>query len=49
MDGFSGILDTDWVDGQEMIKDKLTDGKIIVSRFRGVYWGYELTEKYIFW
>ena len=27
MDGFSGILDTDYLEGQEMIKDKLTDGR----------------------
>ena len=25
MDGFSGILDTGQVEGQEMIKDRLTD------------------------
>ena len=24
---FSGTLDTGWVEGQKMIKDKLTDGK----------------------
>ena len=27
MDGFSGILGTDWVKDQKMIKDKLIDGK----------------------
>ena len=27
MDGFSGILDTGQVEGQEMIKGKITDGK----------------------
>ena len=27
MVGFSGILDTGWVEDQKMIKDKLTDGK----------------------
>ena len=35
MVGYSGILDTGWVEDQKMIKDKLTDGKI-VSRFRGI-------------
>ena len=35
MVGFSGILDTGWVEDRKMIKDKLTDGKKIVSRFRG--------------
>ena len=34
MVGFSGILDTSWVEDQKMIKDKLIDGKKIVSRFR---------------
>ena len=27
MVGFSGILDTGWVEHQKMIKDKLIDGK----------------------
>ena len=27
MVGFSGILDIGWVEDQEMIKDKLIDGK----------------------
>ena len=27
MVGFSGILDTGWVEDQKMIKDKLIDGK----------------------
>ena len=27
MDGFSGILDTGWVEDRKMIKDKLIDGK----------------------
>ena len=35
MVGFSGILDTGWVQDQEMMKDKLIDRKKIVSRFRG--------------
>ena len=35
MVGFSGILDTGWVKDHKMIKDKLIDGKKIVSRFRG--------------
>ena len=35
MVGFSGILDTVWVQDQKMMKDKLIDGKKIVSRFRG--------------
>ena len=35
MVGFSGILGTGWVEYQKMIKDKLTDGKKIGSRFRG--------------
>ena len=34
MDGFSGILDTGLVEEQKMMKDKLIDGKKIVSRFR---------------
>ena len=29
MVGFSGILGTGWVDNWKMIKDKLTDGKIL--------------------
>ena len=35
MVGFSGILSIGWVEDQKMIKDKLIDGKKIVSRFRG--------------
>ena len=35
MVGFSAILGTGWVEDQKMIKDKLIDGKKIVSRFRG--------------
>ena len=27
MDGFSGILDTVWVEDQKMMRDKLIDGK----------------------
>ena len=27
MAGFSGILDTSWVEDQKMMKDKLIDGK----------------------
>ena len=27
MDGFSGTLDTGWVEDQKMMKDKLIDGK----------------------
>ena len=27
MDGFSGILDTGWIEDQKMMKDKLIDGK----------------------
>ena len=27
IDGFSGILDTDWVEGLQMMTDKLIDGK----------------------
>ena len=27
MVGFSGTLDTGWIEDQKMIKDKLTDGK----------------------
>ena len=34
MAGFNGILDTGWVEDWKMIKDKLIDGKKIVSRFR---------------
>ena len=33
--GFSDILGIGQVEDQNMIKDKLTDGKKIVSRFRG--------------
>ena len=32
--GFSDILDTGQVEDWKMMKDKLTDGKKIVSRFR---------------
>ena len=35
MVGFSDILGTGQVEDQKMIKDKLIDGKEIVSRFRG--------------
>ena len=35
MDGFSGILGTGQVEDRKMMKDKLIDGKKIVSRFRG--------------
>ena len=35
MVGFSGILSTGQVEDQKMIKDKLIDGKNIVSRFTG--------------
>ena len=35
MVGFSGILDTVWVEDRKMIKNKLTDGKKVVSSFRG--------------
>ena len=35
MVGFSGILGIGQVEDQKMIKDKLIDGKKIVSRFRG--------------
>ena len=35
MVGFSCILDTVQVEDQKMMKDKLIDGKKIVSRFRG--------------
>ena len=34
MVGFNGILGIGWVEDQKMIKDKLIDGKKIVSRFR---------------
>ena len=34
MVGFSGILGIGYVEDQKMIKDKLIDGKKIVSRFR---------------
>ena len=33
--GFSGILGTGQVEDRKMMKDKLIDGKKIVSRFRG--------------
>ena len=36
MDGFSGILDIGNVEEVKMIKDKLIDGKKIVSRFVGI-------------
>ena len=35
MVGFSGILDTGQVEDCKMTKDKLIDGKKILSRFRG--------------
>ena len=35
MVGFSGILGTAQAKDQKMIKEKLIDGKKIVSRFRG--------------
>ena len=35
MVGFSDILGTGQIEDQKMIKDKLTDEKKIVSRFRG--------------
>ena len=35
MDGFSGILDTGQVKDHKIMKDRLIDGKIIVSWFRG--------------
>ena len=35
MVGFSGTLDTGQVEDHKMIKDKLIDGKKIVTRFRG--------------
>ena len=35
MVGFSGILDTGQVEDHNLIKEKLVDGKKIVSRFRG--------------
>ena len=35
MVGVNGILDIGQVEDQKMIKDKLIDGKKIVSRFRG--------------
>ena len=35
MVGFSGILGIGSVEDQKMIKDKLIDGKKIMSRFRG--------------
>ena len=35
MVGFSGILGIGYVEDQKMIKEKLIDGKKIVSRFRG--------------
>ena len=37
MVGFNGILDTGWVEDQEMMKNKLINGKVdekVVSRFR---------------
>ena len=35
MDGFSGILDITQVEHPQMTKDKLIDGRKIVSRFEG--------------
>ena len=35
MAGFSIVLDTGWVEDHKMMKDKLIDGKKIVSTFRG--------------
>ena len=35
MVGFSGILDTGQVENHKMMKDKLIDGKKILSRSRG--------------
>ena len=35
MVGFNGILGIGQVEDQKMIKDKLIDGKKIVSRFKG--------------
>ena len=35
MVGFSGILDTGQAEDQKMMKEKLINGKKIVSRFRG--------------
>ena len=35
MVGFSGILDTGWVEDQKTMRGKLIDGKKVVSRFRG--------------
>ena len=35
MVGFSGILNTGWVEDRKMKKDKLIDAKKIVSRFKG--------------
>ena len=35
MVGFSGVLGIGQVEDQKMIKDKLIDGKKIVSKFRG--------------
>ena len=35
MVGLSGILDTGCVEDWKMIKDKLTDGKKIMRRFKG--------------
>ena len=34
--GFAGILDNGQVEDRKMMKDKLMDGKKIVSRFRGI-------------
>ena len=35
MDGFSGILYIGWVEDVQTMKDKLINGKKIVSRFKG--------------
>ena len=35
MDGFSGILYLGWVEDVQTMKDKLINGKKIVSRFKG--------------
>ena len=36
MDGFNGILDIGCEEEVKIIKDKLADGKKIVSRFKGI-------------
>ena len=35
MVGFSGILGIGYIENRNMMKDKLIDGKKIMSRFRG--------------